>query len=162
MDGYCCVQGSICFEWIKTLPTTLVALIFGAIAAGITYHQYAVTKAKLKLDLFDKRYAIFQRTVTLLDVARKGTRERNYGLAPFNDFRPQAAFLFGKPIERYLIEASTKWNELHGLEGELDGAGIDRQANIASSRVLKNWFEEQVLNGAKAQFGAYLDFESWK
>jgi hypothetical protein len=91
------------------------------------------------------------------------TRENNYGLAtPFNNFLPEAAFLFGKPIERYLDEASTKWSELRGLEAERDGEGTDSSASISKARELKDWFFEQASTGAKAQFGRYLDFENWK
>jgi hypothetical protein len=152
------------FELVKGLPAAFVTLIIGAIAAGIAYRQYEVAKAKLKLDLFEKRYAIFHQTWEILsEAATKGARENNYGLAtPFNNFLPEAAFLFGKPIERYLDEASTKWAELRALEAETDGAGIDRAANIAKASELQQWFFEQASKGAKAQFGRYLDFENWK
>jgi hypothetical protein len=72
------------------------------------------------------------------------------------------SFLFGNRIEQYLDEASTKWTDLWALEGERDGAGIDRAANIAKERELRNCFEEQAKKGAKAQFGPYLNFENWK
>jgi hypothetical protein len=164
MDGYCCAQGSICFELVKGLPAAFVTLIIGTIAAGIAFRQYQVTKAKLKLDLFEKRYAIFHQTwVILSEVVRSGTREKQYGLAtPFNNFLPEAAFLFGKPIERYLDEVSTKWTELYGLEAERDGEGINRADNVRKASELKRWFFEQASTGAKAQFGHYLDFENWK
>src|ERR1700722_14950247 len=92
------------FELVKGLPAAFVTLIIGASAAGIAYRQYEVARAKLKLDLFEKRYAIFQQTWEILSgVVRNGTRAENYGLAtPFNNFLPQAAFLFGEPIKRYL------------------------------------------------------------
>jgi hypothetical protein len=164
MDGYCCAQGSICFELVKGLPAVIVTLIIGAIAAGIAFRQYKVAKAKLKLDLFEKRYAIFHQTWEILsEVARNGTREKKHGLAtPFNNFLPEAAFLFGKPIERYLDEVSTKWTQLYGLEAERDGTGIDRSANIAKASELQGWFFEQASRGARSQFGRYLDFENWK
>ena len=164
MDDYCCAQGSICFELVKGLPTFFVTLIIGIIAAGIAYRQYAVAKAKLKLDLFERRYAIFHQTWEILsEVAKNGAREKNYGFGtPFNNFLPEAAFLFGKPIERYLKEAASRWAGLRAVEAETDGAGIDRAANIAKASELQNWFFEQASTGAKAQFGPYLDFENWK
>lgn len=154
----------VSFELVKGLPAAFVTLIIGLIAGGIAFRQYAVAKAKLKLDLFEKRYAIFHQTWAILsEAATKDTREKNYGFAtPFNNFLPEAAFLFGKPIERYLDEASRKWIELRALEAERDGAGIERAANIAKESVLKGWFFEQASRGAKTQFGRYLDFENWK
>ena len=95
-----CEQGSLCFEWLKTVPTTIVAFAVAAIAI----EQWRVAKAKLKLDLFDKRYAIFLDTWKIMsEVITKGPRSQNYGLGnPFSNFIPQARFLFGKDIESYL------------------------------------------------------------
>ena len=48
------VQGTTCFEILKIIPTAAIALI----VAAITLQQWRVAKAKLKLDLFDRRYKI--------------------------------------------------------------------------------------------------------
>jgi hypothetical protein len=67
-------QGSICFEMVKGLPAAFVALVIGAIAAGIAWRQYQVAKARLKLDLFDKRHPIYQQTWEILsEVVINGT-----------------------------------------------------------------------------------------
>ena len=154
-----CVQGSICFEMMKGVPAGVVTLVIGSIAGVITWRQYQVAKAKLKLDLFDRRYAIFHKTwVILSDVVIKGTREDHHGLAtPFNRFLPEAAFLFGPEIFDYLSDLSDKWNELHGLEGEKNTA-----ASIPRTTELTQWFFDEASTGAKAKFGIYLDFQNWK
>ena len=151
-------------ELFKGIPAAVVALVIGAIAAGIAFRQYEVAKAKLKLDLFERRYAIFQQTWAILsETVQEGTRAKKYGLGtPFNNFLPEAAFLFGEPIDRYLREVSTKWTELWALEGERDGQGIARSANVSKTSELKKWFFEQASKGARAQFGPYLNFENWK
>jgi hypothetical protein len=146
---------------LKGLPAGVVALI----VAAISWRQYLVAKAKLKLDLFERRYAIFQQTWEILsEVVSHGTREKAYGLAtPFNNFLPQARFLLGKKIAAYLDIASSNWAELHGLEGErTDIAGADLQNNIARTTELKGWFFKEASEGCKQQFDEYLDFERWK
>jgi hypothetical protein len=161
----CCVQGSICFEMVKGVPAAFVTLIIGGIAAGITLRQYYVAKAKLKLDLFERRLAIFQKTWEILSLTvRDGTLEKNWGLAtPFNNFLPEAAFLFGSEISDYLSLCTRNWTQLRGLQAEKDDvAGKDRQKNIERSTELTNWFFEQASTGCKAQFGKYLDFSNWK
>jgi hypothetical protein len=161
----CCVQGSICFEMMKGVPAAFVTLIIGGIAGLLTLRQYQVAKAKLKLDLFEKRYAIFHKTwVILSDVVIRGTREDHHGLAtPFNNFLPEAAFLFGNEIFEYLDELSTKWNELHGLQGErIDLAGPERLKNIARTSELEKWFFDQASTEAKLRFSSYMDFKNWK
>jgi hypothetical protein len=150
---------------MKGVPAAFVTLIIGGIAAGITLRQYYVAKAKLKLDLFDKRYSIFHQTWVLLSQAVVGgTREKNYGLAtPFNNFLPEAAFLFGPEISAYLDECTKNWAELSGLQAEKsDAVGTDKQKNIARTSEVENWFFDQASKGAKAKFGKYLNFENWK
>jgi hypothetical protein len=153
-----CVQGSICFEMAKGIPAAIVTFFIGCIAARITYNQFMVAKAKLKLDLFEKRYAIFHQTwVILSDVVIRGTREDHHGMAtPFNNFLPEAAFLFGPEIYNYLDEVSTKWTELHGVEGDKD--------NVAAGLIkddLELWFFNQASKGAKEKFSKYIDFQNW-
>jgi hypothetical protein len=162
---YLCASGSLCFELVKGLPAAFVALIIGAIAAWIAYRQYQVSTAKLKLDLFNLRYPIFLDTWTILsEVAAVGTREKSYGLGnPFSNFIPKAAFLFGRDVEKYLVNVVEKWADLYAAEAETEGLqGTDRLKNIAKRSELKKWFHEEASVGAKRLFGRYLDFERWK
>jgi hypothetical protein len=156
----CCTQGSICFELVKGLPAAVVALIIGLIAAGIAYRQYKVAQAKLKLDLFERRFVIFHKTWEILsETATKGTREHNYGLAtPFNNFLPEAAFLFGPDVEKYLDNTATKWTELYGIEGDTNNAA----RHAAKKAELQGWFFDQANKGVKEIFGRYLNFHKWK
>ncbi len=60
-------------DLIKGLPAAFVAFVIGAIAARIAYNQYLVAKAKLSLDLFEKRFPIFQKVWEIVsDVGFKG------------------------------------------------------------------------------------------
>lgn len=138
-------------------PTTLVAVIVAIIA----WRQYRVAEAKLKLELFEKRYDIFEQTWKIFSaVSISGIRERNYGLAtPFNNFLPQASFLFGADVAKYLDEASRNWTELYGLEAE--GVASDPKY-VEKARVLKDWFFVQASKRCKAIFDPYLSFKDWK
>jgi hypothetical protein len=157
MDG--CIQGTICFEWMKGVPAAFVTFVIGCIAARITYNQFRVAQAKLKLDLFDKRFKIFHETwkIVSLTVAN-GTREERYGLGtPFNNFLPEAKFLFGKEVYVYLDEVSTKWARLHGIEG------MERPSEYAQERFdLLTYFHDQADKRVKEVFGPYLNFDEWK
>jgi hypothetical protein len=155
-----CASGSICFELIKGFPAAIIALI----VAYIAFRQYSVSKAKLKLALFEKRYPIFLETWTILsEVAREGTRTKSYGLGnPFSNFIPQATFLFGKDVDKYLSNAVKKWTELWAIEGEAQGQGVNRQENIAKRSELEKWFFDEASVGAKRLFGRYLYFDRWK
>jgi hypothetical protein len=165
----CC--GPACISIIQGLPAALVALTVGIVGGIIAHRQAAVAKAKLKLDLFEKRYPIFQETWEIMsEVARKGTSAKsdgfapakNYGLGnPFSNFMPQARFLFGKEIYAYLSDAVDKWAELYRYEAERDDAHAAAQ-HAARVRELKNWFHTQASTGLRELFAPYLDFENWR
>jgi hypothetical protein len=90
-------------ELIKGLPAALVALVIGAIAACIAYRQYRVARDKFRLDLFDRRYAIFLATWRELSrVVTDGPPQQAF--SEFQNHVPQARFLFGPEIEAYLQE----------------------------------------------------------
>jgi hypothetical protein len=136
------------------------------VATKIQRHQAAVAQAKLKLDLFEKRYAIFLETWQIMsEVGTNGTRGENakrYGFGtPFSNFTPQAGFLFGKEVQAYLSDAVDKWIELHGLEGEREDAAA-RAQHAARVRELKEWFFNQAKTGLKDLLGPYLDFGEWR
>jgi hypothetical protein len=166
---------------MKGLPAAFVAFVIGCIATYIAYRQYRIAAAKLKLDLFDKRYPICLDTWSALSkIARDGAKWEAWqfgtgaatGIAhkmlpkpsttPFDDLIPKAAFLFGKDVEDYLKTAATKWVQLREIEGgELKG-GISKEENTAKVEELTTWFREQPLSDARKLFGRYLDFERWK
>jgi hypothetical protein len=59
MDTIC--ADSLWRELLKGIPSVFVTLVIGGIAAYIAYRQYKISHAKLKLDLFEKRYEIICR-----------------------------------------------------------------------------------------------------
>jgi hypothetical protein len=159
-----CTQGTICFELMKGLPAAFVTLVIGGIAGVITWRQYQVAKAKLSLDLFEKRFPIFQKTWEIAsDVGFKGKVVITNLATPFNNYRPQVRFLFGKDMEEYIDTLSSNYVELTALAAETDGVqSQDRIDNIAKTSLLRKWFYEQASYGVKDKFSPFLDFEKWK
>ncbi len=112
----CCIPGTICFEWMKGMPAAIIAVAGVLITGFIAYRQYAVAKAKLKLDLFDKRYAIYQEIWEILSgVVINGTK-RNGLYTPFNNLRPKVRYLFGTKIAEYVDQMATNWTRLAAIE----------------------------------------------
>jgi hypothetical protein len=163
-----CYQGSICFEMMKGVPAGAATLLAGIIVSIIAWRQFKVAQAKLKLDLFERRYKIFEQVWTIASTTvRYGARYPgfgNVGLAtPFNNFRPEAAFLFGKRMEAYIDELAHNWSELHGLEGEKDRPDDpNRLKNIARQSELEEYFFAQANMGVRLWFAPFLNFERWK
>jgi L-serine deaminase len=153
--------GPIFIALVQGTPAALVTLIIGLIALQVALRQASVAEAKLKLDLFEKRYPIFQETWEIMsEVVMKGTRHKHYGLSnPFANFRPRARFLFGQEVEAYLSEAAKKWVDLHAYEAECSDPNSAAQ-NAAKAAELTNWFSEQASTGLKDLFAPYLEFKN--
>ena len=160
-----CQQGSICFELIKGIPAALAALLIGGIAAGIAWRQYKLAHAKLKLDLFERRYVIFNDAWKFMsEIMHDGPGDQ--ALHPFTNQIPQAGFLFGRSIEDYLNDAVKKRTELYMIQQRIRGrsmsAIVTPPEDIDRSAFLTNWFFEQASTGLKTKFAPYLDFEKWR
>jgi hypothetical protein len=54
-------------EYTKALGAPIVALIAGCIAGGIAYQQWKTARDKLKLDLFDRRMAVYNSATTMIN-----------------------------------------------------------------------------------------------
>lgn len=158
-----CAQNSICFELIKGLPAAFVAQVIGLIAAGIAYRQYTVARAKLNLDLFEKRYQIFEKTWGFLSSAvQVGPPESGFS-SPFDNLVPQASFLFGNQVEEYMRTASRHMTELWMINTRAKARpGVMAPEDIAREKELLEWFLNQAREGAKQVFGQYLDFSAWR
>lgn len=162
-----CLQGSRCFELVKGAPAGFVAAVIGLIAAGLTYRQYRVARAKLKLDLFDKRMKVFQQVWTILSKAsivdNKVTLFEQTSLVflpdEFVEFVHEAKFLFGNDVLRYIRECMRNLSELMELQSKTEHvAGVNTKRRIE----LVAWFRDQTLKNCAIKFGRYLDLRSWQ
>jgi hypothetical protein len=157
----CCVQGSICFEMMKGVPAGLVTLVIGSIAGFITWRQYKVAKAKLNLDLFERRFGIFMKVWTATaETFNQGPRHpmfAGYGFgSPYNELRPEAGFLFGKGMESYIDELTKNWVRYRELLLN------DLEADKQETQALRDYFLQQGQTGVKDRFAPFLDFANWK
>ncbi|MDA8119039.1 MAG: hypothetical protein M0Z85_03105 [Gammaproteobacteria bacterium] len=153
-----CGQVSWGLELLKGLPV----FIIGLIATYIAWRQHETAKAKLKMDLFDKRYAIFERTWRFLsDIAR--TEEPKGLLSDFSNLIPQAGFLFGPAVSEYLEEVSSRNTKLWSIDDRARKNGNVVEPDDVDARLeLMEWFAVQAVRGAKSVFEPFLNFEKWR
>ena len=147
------------YQVLKDFSPALITLVIGGIAAYIACHQYHVARAKLKLDLFEKRYAIFEETWKFLSGVVQGENIRQPAIHPIMNLAPQASFLFGKDIEEYISRAHSKRSELASLEREIQ---LGNNEAIERNTQLMEWFVNESISCVKAAFGPYLDFAKWR
>jgi hypothetical protein len=141
---------------------TAVASVSVAIAVAlITRRQWLTNRATLKHQLFDRRYAIYERiTAFLAEVMQSGQ------VAPGSDQEflrdtKQAYFVFSCDAEvRELVSQIYRHAvDLHALEAERPSTtGEELQANVRQQRVIKDWYSE-TLDSMEARFEKYLRLE---
>lgn len=160
----CFSNTSILSELVKGYPAAFVALIIGLIAAGIAYRQYLITKAKFKLDLFDRRETIYNTVLKfIVDIL---SPDISFGqVINFAVDVDNASFLFDGDVQSYIQEVKEKGAQLHGLYLKTKSPGgfvnLDAEQMNRHSE-LTEWFIVQQQGQIKTPFKKYLDFSSWK
>jgi hypothetical protein len=124
--------------------------------------QRAVAHAKLNLDLFDHRYAIFEATWQFLSEATKDASSKV--LHPeFTNTIPRAEFLFGRPVADYMREASQKQTQVGLIHVRTEkNANVVPAEDVAAITDLEGWFYSEATSGCFRRFADYLDFAAWR
>lgn len=146
--------------YLTAFATPALALMAGFIA----WQQMQTAKAKLKLDLFERRLAVYEGVREYLAVImRSGATTQEAEMAYLESVQG-AKWLFGDKLIGYLNE--TLWQNvcrLGCLQSELDGmpAGDERSQKIQAKADLKMWFlaQHKELDG---WFLPYLEFRKWR
>jgi hypothetical protein len=146
--------------------TAIVLPFIALVGAWIAFRQSEIAGNKLKFDLFDKRYEIFMHTWTYLsNIVHNGPEpksEKSKSFEIFKNFRnniPQAGFLFGSDIEKYLDELHENHMELWSLQINYDEKGL-KQEEIERKAALTIWFVNEARD-VKRRFDPYLSFQKW-
>ena len=143
----------------------LLTLVLGFLAWSVSEDQRAVARANLRLDLFDRRYAIFEVTWDYLSrCTEHRIPQRNGELdVKFTNSIPQAAFLFGRDLEAYLMAIRDNAISLRLIQERTDNNhNVLPQDDIERHTQLQKWFFEEARQGAKTIFDRYLSFEHWQ
>lgn len=142
-------------------PLGWLAAVTALLALSIAYHQLRTARAKLRLDLYERRFRVFDSVSELLAVV---LRDGDIGIDDLRRFTistNEAAFLFGQEVTSYIEEVRTTAVRLRALNATLHESdlpvGPERtQAAEADARILQ-WFSDQFAE-SRIRFGKYLDF----
>jgi len=160
-----CNQVNWCLELLKVMPTFIVGLIALGIAgqqSRTAKEQRSIAKAKLNLDLFTRRLAIFEETWSAASSVMRSS-ELVPPPASMTNLYPEASFLFGSDVEAYMKELAQKMSKL----------SIIRQLTIKNNNVLpsdkinealelENWICTAAMEGIRNTFSPYLNFGEWR
>ena len=129
------------------------------------FRQWQVSKAKLSLDLVEKREPIFQLVWEACSSYLQHYEPAKAKLAAIaiKNAVPRARFLFGKEIAEYMIDLAT-------VMAKIDNA--DMRAARASNIITPDWIKprheamERLIfeadDGCKDKFARFLNFNEWR
>ncbi len=157
--------------WIFTFISDMkleIALGFtiSLIASLIAYYQYQNSMIKLNLDLFEKRYKVYDATRKFLHTILSKQKYSHEDLNEFYIMTSDCEMLFGQKTSDYLEEIRTKALQMSIAKEEMISSNFDtEERNLHMQEEHKNryWLDDQIIKGKlNNMFKEHLDFSNIK
>lgn len=140
-----------------------IMVLLTAIVAWTNYQQHLLAKEKFKLDLFEKRFAVYKGAQRFLTHILKSGKVELDKLFEFRRDTQDAVFLFSDDIPEYLNSIDRKalnmWSKVEEYK-ELP-KGEERSRLCREETQLLHGLTEE-LPRLKDVFAPYLKFKKWK
>jgi len=154
---------SVSIREISEVCAGFLTPIIAILAVYIAWQQYRINRYKVRIDLFDRRYKIFDTLMSLLGhIAQRGDIA-DEKLNEFLRSTKDSEFLFKKDIPEYLDEIYKNAGVLHRQEEMLKSQplprGESRKKVVEKRRELFDWFTSQ-FDVARKRFAKYLSFKN--
>ncbi len=131
-------------------------------AAWIAYQQVKINRNKLKLDRFERRFAIYDAAKSYITQVHFGDpKTEPESASQYLASIRGAQFMLSKEIEQYLRDLASKGIHLRMAERELERPNVpeeEHKAAAAKSMELHKWFTDQFEELDK-RFASYLVVE---
>ncbi len=139
------------------LTTALIAVIVAVITGG----QWLTNRARLRHELFDRRYAVYEKIAGFIAEILISGKVPEGEPEGFSRRTKTAYFVFecDKDVKALITEIYQHAVKLHALDVTLEGlTGDERKRNVDSQRAVKDWFQ-QTLGSLEVRFEKYLKLE---
>lgn len=155
------MEAAVRIQVIQVVFTGVIAVA----AVYIAWRQAEIARAKLRLDLFDRRFRVYRGLMDLLDAVSQET-PLDAPLSTFYRETDEKRFLFDSDIVDYLKEVREKAVKLK-LALQKTAALREHQSGTVESKAtdaidesldLRAWLEDQI-EAAQRKFLKYLDFK---
>jgi hypothetical protein len=151
-------QLPICVQWIQALGPTIVTIVVGAIAGSIAWRQWSTSHDRLRLDMYEKRFAVYSAARKLINTAEVHGQTTIDDLGDFYQGIRGAEFLFDGDTRTFVSKIGVM-----AFKARSARARLQRQPNHPKSDEL-NDEEDKMLDflrreGDKLEtvFNRYLD-----
>lgn len=128
------------------LSATIAAAIAACITAYVAHRQERLEQNRLKFDLFERRFRIYEAAKNLLASIMSSGRAQQEDMYKFKVATREAKWLLNNKVAEYLDkQLYYKALYLQTLAAELEGVpvGEERTTNVDKQRDIKLWFDEQ-------------------
>ena len=123
--------------------SALLTPVIAVIAIVIAYRQWRLGQNKLKLDLFDRRFSVYQAAAALISSVMTSGKAADAETYKFLLATKEAKWLLSSEIAEYLDkQIYHKALDLQMLAAELEGVGVgtERTNNVRAQADIKKWF----------------------
>jgi hypothetical protein len=126
---------------LQGLMTPVIALL----AVYIAWQQWRTNADKVKLDKFDRRFAIYDATRDLIRIIRQQSHATEKQVYDFRMKTRDASFLLDDELGAYLEQFANKAWDILMFESELEQENDSQKRGeiITKQRTLKDWLRTQ-------------------
>lgn len=136
------------------ITTSAVAIL----VAIITWREWVTNRARLRHELFERRYEVYERIGAFLSRVLQEGRVPEGEPERFIRSTRKAYFVFGSDvgIKAFIEQIFKEAVRLHTLDATLESSrGEERSRNIEKQAEIKEWFRQE-LGGLERRFESYL------
>jgi hypothetical protein len=141
------------------LLSALLTPVIAVVTTYIAVQQYRTSRLKFKLELFEKRYAVYQGVKNFILSAVREANLSNDDFFKLNEETQDAFFLFDERVDKYIDELRSKGSRLRSLNERLSDQslpiGEERSKLAEEDAELNTWFGNQLLE-SKQVFKKHL------
>lgn len=150
-------------EFIVVILIPSFTALLVAIVTWTQVQQHKLAKEKFKLDMFEKRFAVYKGVQEFLTII---LQEAKFDLDKLFEFRRKtqdSTFLFGKDITLYIDKIDKKALEMRTVAKQYEPLPVGpRRSELCEkeTHLLRELTDE--LPRLKEVFAPYLRFDKWK
>jgi hypothetical protein len=146
-----------------TITVAIISALIALIAGVIALQQFLLGKEKFRLDLFEKRYAVFQAVDLFLYKAITTRDLTNEDFLEFNQNTQTISFIFDEEITSLVNTIRSKARDVRFIKNDLDKMpqGDARHAKFKEYEV----FQMELYDASliiEPKFERYRTFHNWK
>lgn len=144
------------YQWIEISKGLLTPAI-GLLAIYIAWQQWNTNRNKLKLDLFEKRFSVFQKTRSFLSAVLRDGRVKRDELETYRLSILDSVFLFDKQTSEYLWSLHKTALKAVQYNSSLEGKPVgEERSKLVEQESKQVEILTDALGGLQKRFEKFL------